>query len=571
MRAFSEVLALGALFASLTAMSWRTWPDVLIDSLFRMGGTSYTTLIVANLAILAGLGILVHRFFTAACDRLTALVAAIAVFTIFGFADPGMSFNFIAPYAHEATHGLVLSVLMLYAAQRFLATGRVSWAGVAGACLGLTLLTKPEVALAAVAGAGTGILLIASFPGLAGRRSMAALAVFTAALAAGPLAFFAYFLSTLPSGDAVRAVLGAWMPLLRADSVRNALYATTSGFGAPTLNLLRMAQLATIAGTVALVWAAVDLIVARRQSRQSVLALLGVLVSAVVYLALPISVVYDLARALPIVVIGILAVLVRDVVRDRGNSAAMTRLAPLVMWAVLALTLLAKILLNVQLYAYGFVLALPASLLAIASGLWLIPGALRHRGGSGVMFRSLAMTAVGVVAALHLMWWYGTYSEKTFAIGTGGDTIVTWETALTYERSVSPIGPVVAAAIEQIERLSPPEGTFAVFPEGVMLNYLTRRRNPTPYINFMLPELAAFGEAAMVAALDEHPPDLVVIVHRDTSEYGVGFFGRDPRYGPQIMDWVARRYETAALIGSEPLVGPEFGIKILRQRGATEK
>lgn len=33
----------------------------------------------------------------------------------------------------------------------------------------------------------------------------------------------------------------------------NVLYATTSGFGAPMVNLLRMAHLATIIGTVALV------------------------------------------------------------------------------------------------------------------------------------------------------------------------------------------------------------------------------------------------------------------------------------------------------------------------------
>ena len=41
-----------------------------------------------------------------------------------------------------------------------------------------------------------------------------------------------------------------------------------------------------------------------------------------------------------------------------------------------------------------------------------------------------------------------------------------------------------------------------------MVNYLARRVNPTPYINFMPPELIMFGEENMVAAFRSSPAGL---------------------------------------------------------------
>jgi len=85
MRAFADLAVLGTLFGSLTFLSWRKWPHVLIDFgrelytpwqiaegavlyrdvaslfgpfsqyfnalLFRIAGTSFTTLVVANLVL----------------------------------------------------------------------------------------------------------------------------------------------------------------------------------------------------------------------------------------------------------------------------------------------------------------------------------------------------------------------------------------------------------------------------------------------------------------------------------------------------------------------------------------
>lgn len=73
--------------------------------------------------------------------------------------------------------------------------------------------------------------------------------------------------------------------------------------------------------------------------------------------------------------------------------------------------------------------------------------------------------------------------------------------------------------------------------------------NPTPYINFMPPELIMFGEDAMVAAFESHPPDWIVLTDRHVPEYGLDLLGTD--YGLKITQWMERDYELAAEVVDE--------------------
>ena len=93
-----------------------------------------------------------------------------------------------------------------------------------------------------------------------------------------------------------------------------------------------------------------------------------------------------------------------------------------------------------------------------------------------------------------------------------------------------------------------PDETFVVFPEGVMLNYLSRRPNPTKHLSFMPAELALFGgEKAIVDALEQDPPDHVLVVPRSLKEYGFKTFGRD--YCVKLSRWIDRDYENPRVIG----------------------
>ena len=67
--------------------------------------------------------------------------------------------------------------------------------------------------------------------------------------------------------------------------------------------------------------------------------------------------------------------------------------------------------------------------------------------------------------------------------------------------------------------------TALVVPGGVMINYLARTPNPTPFLNFMPPEAIMFGDGAWAAAVRERVPEIVLVVPRNTAEYGRGPFG----------------------------------------------
>ncbi len=110
---------------------------------------------------------------------------------------------------------------------------------------------------------------------------------------------------------------------------------------------------------------------------------------------------------------------------------------------------------------------------------------------------------------------------------------------------------MVASLVEWVEANLPPDATLLVLPEGVMVNYLTRRVNPTRHLNFVPPEIMIFGEGQILEDLRAQPPDYVVLVHRETREYGLPLFGTD--YAPRLLEWAREQYEPVAQVGAVPL------------------
>ena len=101
-----------------------------------------------------------------------------------------------------------------------------------------------------------------------------------------------------------------------------------------------------------------------------------------------------------------------------------------------------------------------------------------------------------------------------------------------------------------------------------MVNYLARRTNPTRYLVWNPVEFAMFSQDTMNAAFRRDPPDYVMLVHRDGAEYGVKFFGQQPEFGLELMQWIQQNYDPVLLIGNEPLQKSLFGVKVLKRRPA---
>jgi hypothetical protein len=586
--------ALAALFVTLAVWSWRRWPDLLVDFgqqlyipwrlaagerlhqeitllhgplsqylnalWFLLFGPSFTVLIIVNLAILALLTWLVYRIVRLVGSPLTATIACAMLLSLFGFAQyvKNGNYNFIAPYTHESTHGLVLAAGMILALARALtAGGRRPWA-IAGLCLGLACLTKVDVALAAMTTAAVGLIAAGLIRGLRAGR----LLWFAAGACTPVAAFFGYFLTYLSPGRALRAV-GGGFAALSPEVARNPFYREVAGLDDPLGKLWLMIVMAGVLIGFVLFGVVADA-VARKRAREP--AAVALAAGALLFLGLMLKPEIlpweELPRALPLITLVAGVSLIVLFWRARGDVSRCQVLIPGLLATSFALALVAKTALNLHVYHYGFYLALPATLVLVVISLETIPRLLRDRYGCGIVFRALAIALLAVCTIYHLRWSHEIYGMKDYPIGRGGDKIVTFSPA--YDDA----GPIVAEALTWLEAHTTSEQSMVGFPEGIMLNYLARRPTRTTCMNFMMTEMILFGEQELLAALHADPPDYVLLVHKDTAEFGVGWFGQDRRYGEAIMNWVKQVYEPVARFGAEPLRDRRFGISILKRADA---
>ena len=211
--------------------------------------------------------------------------------------------------------------------------------------------------------------------------------------------------------------------------------------------------------------------------------------------------------------------------------------------------------LNVRYSQYGFVLAMPATLVLIVAALDWLPAVVRRGGGSETAFAATMLALFTALVINRLQLESRLLAAKTVKVGQGADSF--WADAR---------GEFVNKALDQLSVLSPSSDTLTVLPGGTMLNYLARRVNPTPYTNFVPTEVFYFGDEQIAAAFQAHAPDWLILVEEDTSEFGFQYFGAD--YGLKIGRFISANYTSRAIIGAEPLHDGQFGILIAEKNNA---
>ena len=525
---------------------------------FGLLGVKLQTLVIVNLLLLAGFGVVIYRI---ALDLAGALPATAACATFFGAFAAGDvrgtgNFNYLCPYSHELTHGVLLSLVALLLLGRFIHSGRLWWLAGAWLAVGVVFATKIEVFVAAAAalGAGTALYLWTRRPSPG--RMVAMILTAAGALLSPALAAWLLLGTAMPLSEAAAALGRPWSAAVSPQVRGLAFYLRTSGLDDIADSLRR--QFGAIVFWLVLLAPVVGLgvLVGRRGARRRswAIAVFGVVV-CVGALGWRVWPFYDLLRPLPalMLVVGAWSA----IVLARSGSLEVGRLIVRLSLIVFALALLAKVILNAGVYHYGFVLAMPATMVGVLALAGWLPAALDKRGAAGSVVRAAALAALVVLVAGYATDTAHRADRKRFAVSNGVDAF------LADGRGVF-LNAVVSAVSARIG----PEQTVLVLPEGVMVNYLSRRANPTPYINFMPTELAIYGEQNMVAALKADPPDLVVLVHKDTSEYGFPFFGKD--YGDRLRSWVDANYREAGFaLGARPFETDQFGVVLLERLTAT--
>jgi hypothetical protein len=589
---WADAATIAVAFLALAVWTWGAWPDVLMDFgrelyvawrvaegdilyrdvvsfygplsphlnalWFHLFGVGLRTLALCNMAILgltvAALWAVLRR--GAAQGRWAPTVGALALLALCGFAQLNSmaSFNFVAPYSHEATHGFALAVGALLSSLRLLETRRARWAATVGVLLGLSFLTKPEGFVAGLGAAALVTWLALVGPGARPSRSRT-WALFTAGMVAGPAAAYALLVMRLPAPEAAVALLGSWAYAANEDLRGLPYFAWSMGTGDVAESVRALLRTAALQAAVFLPVAGLAWLAGRRPHLKRALALVAavaVFAALAPYWRAPVWL--GLARALPLWAAIAVGVSVWTLRRQRLDEGAYARHAARLALATFALLMLPRILLHSRLYHYGFVLAAPALLVVVAALMDWIPDALDRRGASGAVFRAAALAALAVVMAAHLSATQEWLRGKGAVVGSGADR---------FRSDVR--GAYVSAALQGIARMARPSDTLVVLPEGVMVNYLLRMRSSVPYPTMLPTDVAQFGEAELLGALQREPPSLILLVHRETVEYGARFFGRD--YGARIFEWIGRRYVRVGGAGDPPFQpGTKFGVAALRRR-----
>jgi len=263
--------------------------------------------------------------------------------------------------------------------------------------------------------------------------------------------------------------------------------------------------------------------------------------------------------ALPLIVLATFLWVLALFYRARLDRSRAIPLLPLVVWAMFALALLAKMGLNARIVHYGFYLSLPAMVLMVVLIAWMLPRAYESSKGARAArtFRTILLIAFAGAIAPYLAISVTRYRDKVIPLGSGGDLFYASRGQEFWQ------GEAVAETLRQLNRTS--GSTMAVMPEGVMLNYLTRRESPLRVVNLMPPELMTFGEDEILRSLETAPPDLVVLVHVDVREYGYPAFGWDPLYGERTVQWVRSHYREVRVVGTDPLSPAGFGLIVLER------
>jgi len=517
-------------------------------------GVSFDTLQWVNLGVALAASALLFGLVRAATDGYGAAFALALFFPMFAFSQQKAigNYSFLAPYSHCIVHGFVLSLVTLALLQRAARrTGLSLWA-LAGVVLGGVFLTKAEVFVAAAAATAAVFALRAlrREPWLA--RAAACGAGSAAALAAAWLGLR----QSLSAHDATLALLGTWRYALDPALSSLSFYDEMRGTDAPLASILETLRVIGIAACLLLALLGLARLApeqARGARRTLLLGALAATGAALVFGLLTELPVEPTLRPLPLALMALAFVALRRTLRGEGAAERERGVAALV-FAVFSLSLTAKLGLRVTARDYGFVLAAPGATLVFATLLADLPRALGATALGRARVRATLGGALLGLALAHLHATHVRLERRSITVLDGGDRIrvMPWR------------GDTLAPLLRELDRIVPYDGTLLVLPEGVMVNYWLRRRAPISVYNFMPPELLMFGEDKILADLEAHPPDVVLLAHKETPEYGDRFFGHG--YGEALLGWVQSHYREVTRFGAAPLLSTEWGASILLPR-----
>lgn len=561
-------VVLAGLFVQALVVSWRKWPDPVVDfgrelyipwrlsegavlyrdvddfygplshyfnaGLFSVFGPGLMVLAWANIVFFGAMAGLLYALLRKAWGGLAALLGASLFVAVFGccrFSGTG-SFNYISPYAHEATHGVLVLLVLLWTADRWLAKTEWRSAGVMGLMLGLALVLKAEIILVAV------VVCLGAFGVLqmAGKSMpRTSLQAFTGAAALPSLAFFAYFSQHLPVGEAWTAAGRAWYNVVgTAHYMAEAAQLSYAGLDSVGPNLIR--HVLSVLGAAVVLVLLVGIVAYLKQLPAFWSRIGGpLLVLATAASALAAGQMWvEVGRCLLGLQLLYAGFMVIDGLRQGvAVSAHDERWRLRLLFVLLGIALMVRMVLNGRLGQFGFYQAAIGAVVVLAVLVAELPERVRLTLAQERRLLRTAMVALMLAGGFCLTREaYFNYRAVNTPMGEGRDRFFVWNELANLNRPLSALQ-------------STPKGhTVLVLPEGLMFNYLLRRRSPVSTLYSAV--MDEWRETIVVEQLEADPPEWVLLVPRDLGEYRVTRYGERSGAGRDLLEWVGRDYVEAS-------------------------
>jgi hypothetical protein len=222
------------------------------------------------------------------------------------------------------------------------------------------------------------------------------------------------------------------------------------------------------------------------------------------------------------------------------------------MLALLAAAMLARMALFTRVYHFGFFQAAPAAMVIAAVMAAEIPR-WTGRGRAGAALSAICGLLVLTLGCASIAEKSNAIrAEQTQPVGSEADRFY------AFNREVNPIGTLVNWVVKRLA--ADPPGTLLVLPDGLSINFLTRRVSTMPSVGGGGPD------ELRMERLRRSRPDYVVLISLDLAEHGATQYGTQGNPGHLMLQWVNQNYTVEASWG-DPFSGTNLrGARILRRK-----
>jgi 4-amino-4-deoxy-L-arabinose transferase-like glycosyltransferase len=462
--------------------------------------------------------------------------------------------NYVQPYAYAALYGLVFALGSLMATVAYLKTQRSATLAFAGALAGLSLISKPEIALASLTAAFAALIV----ESVASRKSLwRDSASFVLPVVVIAAATYGFILSRVP----LRVLLEDNHVLFTAMPEQLVYFnRRLSGLARwPASLWFSLAGIGVFALWAGLCGAIGAIMSWRKESGWRgafktglIVAIIGAawLEAAIRFFNVP-NDVTPFASAIFLLPIVIAVTGRRIGLGGNARDASSPRHRVLLIIAVFSLVLILRAILNVTTTGPYTPFFIPTLIVVYLYLLFRVAPALMAKSESiSASVRRVAMLLIALlIAGMAVNSAKRFHRLNTFTVSSPRGSFIT----------TPEIGEPLVEAIRYVERRTKPDDYVLALPVATTINFLAARRYPLREEIVHPGFLEGDKELDAIERIRTRDTPLILIANLDTSEFRDKTFGVD--YNQRLTQWINENYHVAARFDSPGSRDAKFGDK----------